>query len=218
MQDEAVLIDNLFYLAGRKDYSRAKKVDNGRLTPAELLGSLDQTKPIFVIDHQPRDYQALDEAGADIDFSGHTHDGQLFPGNLVTALIWDNSYGYQKEGGLHTFVTSGVGCLGSEYEGVHKKRNRLRHREVFRRGLAFHLFSSQNIILLHLNSQVNIEHLLGMGRALLLLPLLICDTFHTDSPDCVHPVSSPQWSPHEKFISLLNPVQATGIFSPTIPR
>ncbi|MEE0421566.1 MAG: metallophosphoesterase [Lachnospiraceae bacterium] len=112
LQDEAVLIDNLFYLAGRKDYSRAKKVDNGRLTPAELLGSLDQTKPIFVIDHQPRDYQALDEAGADIDFSGHTHDGQLFPGNLVTALIWDNSYGYQKEGGLHTFVTSGVGVWG----------------------------------------------------------------------------------------------------------
>ena len=53
--------------------------------------------------------------GVDIDLCGHTHDGQMFPANLITALMWENSYGYLKnlkKDHMHTIVTSGSRPFG----------------------------------------------------------------------------------------------------------
>lgn len=112
LDDEAVLIQNQFYVVGRKDYSSEKKSGIYRKTPEELIQSLDKRKPILVIDHQPRELEELSRAGVDLDLCGHTHDGQMFPGNLFTELMWENSYGYLKKGEMHSIVTSGVGIFG----------------------------------------------------------------------------------------------------------
>lgn len=112
LEDEAILIDDSFYLAGRRDASSKRKSGTGRKTPGQLLGSLDQTKPIIVMDHQPRQMDELAAAGADMDLCGHTHDGQLFPGNIITALMWENSCGYLQTGNMHQIVTSGAGIFG----------------------------------------------------------------------------------------------------------
>ena len=82
------------------------------MAPDELLSSLDHTKPIIVIDHQPRELDALAQAGADMDLCGHTHDGQVFPGNLLIHLFWENSCGYLQKGNMHNIVTSGLGIWG----------------------------------------------------------------------------------------------------------
>ena len=68
--------------------------------------------PILVIDHQPREFQELADAGVDVDFSGHTHDGQLFPLNLTGAIIWENPCGLYKKDNMYSIVTSGVGFYG----------------------------------------------------------------------------------------------------------
>ncbi|MDC7287223.1 metallophosphoesterase [Blautia schinkii] len=112
LNDESVLIDDKFYLVGRRDYSRAKKVEDGRLTPAQLTEGLDQSKPVIFIDHQPKELQETADAGADLDLCGHTHDGQMFPGNLTIHLFWENPCGYLKKGDMHNIVTSGVGIWG----------------------------------------------------------------------------------------------------------
>lgn len=112
LEDESVLIDDSFYLVGRKDYSSRKKSGSGRMSPEELLGGLDLEKPVIVMDHQPRELQELAAAGADMDLCGHTHDGQVFPGNLVMSLIWENPCGYLKKDEMHNIVTSGVGIFG----------------------------------------------------------------------------------------------------------
>lgn len=112
LEDETVLIDDKFYLAGRKDYSSRQKSGVQRKTPEELLGSLDPSLPVLVMDHQPKEAEELAAAGADLDLCGHTHDGQLFPANLVTRLMWPNSYGVQKEGTMYQVVTSGAGIFG----------------------------------------------------------------------------------------------------------
>lgn len=112
LEDEAVLIHQKFYLVGRKDYSTRGKTGRSRMSPDELLQNLDKTKPIIVIDHQPKQITELSDAGANLDLCGHTHDGQLFPGNIVTRMMWENSYGYLKEGNMHQIVTSGVGVFG----------------------------------------------------------------------------------------------------------
>ena len=73
---------------------------------------MDLKKPVFVIDHQPRELEELAAAGVDADFCGHTHDGQMFPGNLLMKFLWENSYGYMQVGSMHNIVTSGVGLFG----------------------------------------------------------------------------------------------------------
>lgn len=114
LEDRAVTLENGVQLVGRRDPSRAKKLAEQRLDPAQLLASLDPDRPIFVIDHQPKELDALAQAGADLDLSGHTHDGQLFPGNLLMYLLWDNACGCVQVGGMTSVVTSGLGVWGPD--------------------------------------------------------------------------------------------------------
>lgn len=112
LKDEGVLVDNAFYLYGRPDAKNPGLGSRERLSPQELTASMDKTLPIIVIDHQPKELAGLAEAGVDLDLCGHTHDGQMFPGNLLVGLMWENSYGYLQKGGMHNIVTSGIGVFG----------------------------------------------------------------------------------------------------------
>ena len=112
LRDENVLLNDSVYLIGRADRTRPGRNISVRKTPSELTEDLDKSKPIIVLDHQPKEQDLLNEAGADLDLSGHTHDGQLFPGNITVNIMWDNAYGYKKYGNLHNIVTSGVGLYG----------------------------------------------------------------------------------------------------------
>ena len=112
LKDEAVLIDDSFYLYGRPDYERPGLGDEKRKTPEEITAELDLTKPVIVIEHEPRELDELAAAGVDVDLCGHTHDGQMFPGNLTINLMWENACGYLKKDQMHNIVTSGIGLFG----------------------------------------------------------------------------------------------------------
>lgn len=112
LDDESVCIDDAFYLVGRMDASKPGDGTKNRMAPEEILKDLDKSKPILVMEHQPKQLQELSDAGADMQLCGHTHDGQLFPGNLLLGLIWENPCGYLQKGNLHSIVTSGVGIWG----------------------------------------------------------------------------------------------------------
>lgn len=112
LSDEVLLVDDAFCLAGRKDPSMVKKMRESRESPEELLGDLNKDIPVIVMDHQPSQLEELAEAGADLDLSGHTHDGQMFPGNLTVRLGWKNPCGLLQVGDMTSIVTSGVGVWG----------------------------------------------------------------------------------------------------------
>lgn len=112
LRDEFVCIDQSFYLYGRPDAERVGRGINKRKTPKELVQGMDFKKPVIVLDHEPRQLEELNRAGIDLDLCGHTHDGQMFPGNLTIHLFWKNPYGYRKVGNTHQIVTSGVGLFG----------------------------------------------------------------------------------------------------------
>jgi len=113
--DEVVLVGDSFYLAGRRD-ARPIGMSITRKSAAELASGLDASKPFIFLDHQPVDFPAEEEAGADLILAGHTHRGQFFPGNIVTAHIYKNAgaihYGYWKGRSAHGIVTSGAGTWG----------------------------------------------------------------------------------------------------------
>ena len=112
LYDEHVLVDNKFYLVGRRDRDKPGTDDGSRASVSELTKDLDKTKPVFVIAHEPDELQETADAGADIDFSGHTHDGQLFPLTVIVRSIWENPCGILKKGDMTSVVTSGVGVYG----------------------------------------------------------------------------------------------------------
>lgn len=112
LQDQTQLVDQAFYVIGRRDYSKPGTENGSRKSIKDLMEGVDRTKPVLLIDHQPKDLQEVADAGVDVDLSGHTHDGQIFPGNLTIRLLWENACGYLKKDNMHSIVTSGVGIWG----------------------------------------------------------------------------------------------------------
>ena len=99
-------------LAGRVDGEKAGDGTTNRLSPEALLKDVDTRLPVLVLEHEPKDFEALKAAGADIALCGHTHAGQMFPGNLIMPFFNENAWGYRRVHDLDTFVTAGVGYYG----------------------------------------------------------------------------------------------------------
>ena len=110
--DRSVKVADAFYLVGRDDVSGARFNGGKRKALADLAAGLDPRLPLIVLDHQPFNLEEAEKAGADLQLSGHTHRGQFFPNNLITAKVFELDYGYKKKGGLNVVVSSGYGTWG----------------------------------------------------------------------------------------------------------
>ena len=113
--DSIVKFDNAFYLAGRYDQHFGK-----RKTINEVLGNNIPDLPILLIDHRPTQLQEVSKTAVDVQFSGHTHDGQLVPINLIISSMYELSWGYKKIRNTHFFVTSGLRLWGPQVRTVGK--------------------------------------------------------------------------------------------------
>ena len=112
LEDEAVEIEDKLYVLGRLDYKKAGDGTSNRKGINELMKGIDTEKPVILLDHQPRELDEIAAAGVDLDLSGHTHAGQIFPMNLTNELTWENGYGLLKKGNMTSVVTSGIGVYG----------------------------------------------------------------------------------------------------------
>lgn len=109
LQDEAVLLDNDYYILGRKDLSEFYR-GGKRENMDTLVKNLDKSKYIVVLDHQPNDYKSQAAEEVDLVLSGHTHGGQLWPLNKAGEWIGanDKTYGYERRNLTDFIVTSGI--------------------------------------------------------------------------------------------------------------
>jgi len=112
LRDSVVCIAGSFYLAGRDDKELKRFTGRERKSPEELLRGIDKTLPIILMDHQPFSLNEAVKNGIDLQVSGHTHHGQLFPVNLITGWVYELSRGYKKKGNTHFYVSAGVGTWG----------------------------------------------------------------------------------------------------------
>jgi uncharacterized protein len=107
LRDTMLNIDNSFYLAGRDDERfRQRKSAN------EILQISPANMPIILLDHRPTRLQEVSQTSVDAQFSGHTHNGQLFPLNYIIHQMYELSWGYRKIENTHFFVTSGLRLWG----------------------------------------------------------------------------------------------------------
>ena len=106
------IADGAVQIAGRVDGEKAGDGTAQRMSAEELLAGADPAKPLIVLEHESIDFSNLAKCGADLVLCGHTHAGQIFPGNLIVPFFSENAYGLKTIDGMDTVVTSGIGYYG----------------------------------------------------------------------------------------------------------
>ena len=112
LQDSVVLIRDCFYLAGREDRDKPRFTGKGRKSLEEVLNGLSPSYPLILMDHQPFGLEKAAAMNIDLQLSGHTHHGQIWPLNYITKAIYTLSWGYKKIGNTHFYVSCGYGTWG----------------------------------------------------------------------------------------------------------
>jgi uncharacterized protein len=104
--DSVITIRNLVQVIGRDDNRKNRK------TLAELKAETHDNLPVILLDHQPFHLEEAQQQGIDLQLSGHTHHGQMFPFNFITKMVYEVSWGYKEKGDTKYYVSSGAGTWG----------------------------------------------------------------------------------------------------------
>jgi uncharacterized protein len=112
LRDRYELIDNSFYVIGREDVSMKSFTAKERLGLDMIISSINSDYPKILLDHTPVKLEQAEKNEIDLQLSGHTHHGQIWPANIITNMIYEVSWGYLKKGKTHYYVTSGAGTWG----------------------------------------------------------------------------------------------------------
>ena len=110
LRDTAIKVADKFYIVGRED-DHAEK----RKPLSDIMQHVDKQLPVIVMNHEPKKLSEESTEQADLAVYGHTHNGQLFPNNLIMSLIYEVGHGYKKKENTHIYVTSGLGLAGPQY-------------------------------------------------------------------------------------------------------
>lgn len=112
LKDEIVTLDGGIQLVGRIDKDSRMFYGKERTSLEKLMEQVDTTRPVILLDHQPFRLNESEKFGIDLQLSGHTHNGQMWPLNYITRMIYEVSYGYLKKGNTQIIVSSGFGIWG----------------------------------------------------------------------------------------------------------
>ncbi|MFB6905933.1 metallophosphoesterase [Streptomyces bacillaris] len=99
-----------FDLAGVNDIAgetEGQGPDFGR-----ALGDRDRSRAAVLLAHQPVVIHDAVRHGVDLQLSGHTHGGQLWPGNYLAELANPTVAGLERYGDTQLFVSRGAGAWG----------------------------------------------------------------------------------------------------------
>jgi predicted MPP superfamily phosphohydrolase len=99
-----------FDLAGVNDIageSHGQGPDFGK-----ALGDRDTSRAVVLLSHQPVTIDEAVKHGVDLQLSGHTHGGQLWPGPYLAELANPTVAGLEKYGDTQLYVSRGAGAWG----------------------------------------------------------------------------------------------------------
>ncbi len=111
LQDEQIDFGS-FILVGRNEHQTQYSRQIERLTPKALIETINQKKPVIVMQHQPADLACLSDLGIDVALAGHTHRGQLFPLHLLQKRQYAQVSRYKTYNQLHSLISDGYGTWG----------------------------------------------------------------------------------------------------------
>lgn len=106
LRDEMVEIEGIQIIG--VDYSFNKNHLKDILSKIEI----DRLKPSILMYHVPSEVEAANEAGINLQISGHTHKGQIFPFNLMGRLAFPYFSGLYNHKDTQIYVSQGTGTWG----------------------------------------------------------------------------------------------------------
>jgi uncharacterized protein len=112
VRDRVIPLGDKLFLVGREDRSMRRFTGKTRKPLQELMARVDKSRPVILMDHQPFELEEGETNGADLQISGHTHHGQLWPLNFITRRVYELSWGYKKKNHTHVYVSCGFGTWG----------------------------------------------------------------------------------------------------------
>ncbi|QNM06206.1 metallophosphoesterase [Qiania dongpingensis] len=104
LQDEKAVIAEDITVVGRRD------MEEHRQSIYSVMEGVDTEHPVILLDHQPFCLKEAASLGVDLELCGHTHGGQMFPGQIFTLLFNEMNYGLRTEGDYHVITSSGAGA------------------------------------------------------------------------------------------------------------
>ena len=108
--DSAALVDNSFWLIGRDDIKGMR--NHHRKPLSDLVAETNADQPLLLLDHEPIHLDDAKQNGIDLQFSGHTHEGQIWPVSWMVKSMYETAYGYTRKGDTQYYITSGIGLWG----------------------------------------------------------------------------------------------------------
>lgn len=110
LKDEIAELPSGIQIIGRDDRSNTNR------QPLDILmARADSARPVVVLDHQPFELAEADAAGVDLQVSGHTHNGQIWPLNMLIGWIYEQGHGYRKWSHAHIYVSCGLSLWGPPF-------------------------------------------------------------------------------------------------------
>ncbi len=112
LRDDSLKVADSVFIVGREDRAIRQFAGKQRAPLGDIMKSVDKNFPVILMDHQPFRLDEAVEHGVDLQLSGHTHHGQLWPFQFITKRMFELSWGYKKKDRTHFYVSSGVGTWG----------------------------------------------------------------------------------------------------------
>ena len=99
-------------LVGVDDWSGGRRRGRQGYDLKRALQGRNPDHAAVLLAHQPANFEVAAARGIDLQLSGHTHGGQLFPGTLLVGLEWKHVAGHYRHADSHLYVSRGCGFWG----------------------------------------------------------------------------------------------------------
>ena len=102
LKDEWIQVTDDLVIFGREDFTSPDRKTLEEI-PARPASSF-----VLMMDHIPYETDDIIASGAELQLSGHSHAGQMFPLQFIYRLFGYDAYGFFKHGDTTLYVSSGV--------------------------------------------------------------------------------------------------------------
>ena len=110
LKDTIYNVSENITLIGRDDLS-----NKNRKPLNAIINEVDKNQFKLLLDHQPSNLEEAEKEKIDLQFSGHTHNGQVFPFSLIAESMFENPHGMIQKGLTWVYVSSGLGIWGGKF-------------------------------------------------------------------------------------------------------
>jgi hypothetical protein len=101
-----------FDLAGVEDFHAHLVSGTGRSDVRAALAGREAGRPVILLAHDPGTFPEAVRHGVDLQLSGHTHGGQLWPFSWLVRLATPYVAGLHRRDGSQVYVSCGTGFWG----------------------------------------------------------------------------------------------------------